>query len=514
MPDFPRRPRQVEPRAAARTPANPGPDANSAAQARRRQDAGAPAEQKPPNIMGRIIALSKSLSGLILSLGGVVIVSALLFLLGQQLLRRTVSIDPLSVPKNVAERGYTGQIAAAHLRAAILKITEQASIPVLGADVSLHAEAPDIVIPKLGIPLDAIASVARTLFGTKRWRSISGEFVEQDKLLWLTLRINGRDFYTAPQGVNPDRPDEAIEAAALAVLGATSPVIVAAWKARSDGDAGLALAARIIKDLPEKSQDVLWAYILTGAILIDRKQHEIAEKACLEAIRIDPRNAFAYNNLGSALWDQHRPVEAAAEFRRAIKLDPRLALFHNNLGMALRDEHKPGEVMAELRRAIELDPHVAMAHSNLGFVLYEAHKLDEAVSELRRAIELDPKLAMAHTSLGMALRDEHKPDEAMAELRRAIELDPKLAQAHNNLAAALRDEHKLDEAIGELRRAIELDPNLAIAHNNLGLVLYEQHKLDEGVSELRRAIELNRTSLWLIRIWEWRSGTSTSRMRR
>ena len=110
MPEFPpRRPRQVEPRAAARDTSQSRPGCQQRRQARRRQDAGAPAEQKPPSIMGRIIALSKSLSGLILSLGGIVIVSALLFLLGQQLLRRTVSIDPLSVPKNVAERGYTGK---------------------------------------------------------------------------------------------------------------------------------------------------------------------------------------------------------------------------------------------------------------------------------------------------------------------------------------------------------------------------------------------------------------------
>ncbi len=251
----------------------------ASAQARRRADAGTPADGERLGFAGRIVGVWKGFVALVLSLGGVVIVGAVLILLGQQLLRRTISIDPLSVPKAVAERGYTDQIAAARLRAAIIRITEQAAFPVPGTNVSLHTETPEIVVPRLGIPLDAIAAVARTLFGTGRWRSVSGEFVERDKLLWLRLRMNGRDFYAAPVGVDPDRPDEAMNSAAKAVLGATSSVIVAAWYARSDPDRALTLAAHIIRDLPERNENVPLAYLLAGVIMIERKQDEDAGKS-------------------------------------------------------------------------------------------------------------------------------------------------------------------------------------------------------------------------------------------
>ncbi len=451
------------------TDAERGQEDAASAQARRRGDAAAPTDHEPLGFTARVIALWKGLTTLVLTLGGVLIVGALLILLGQQLLRRTVSIDPISVPKEVADRGYTDRIAAARLRDAILHVTEQAAFPVSGTNVSLHAEAPDIVVPKLGIPLDAIAAVARTLFGARQWRSIAGEFVERDKRLWLRLRMNGRDFYSASDGVDPDRPDEAMNAAALAVLGATSPVIIAALYAQSDQDRALTLAARIMRDLPQKNENVPWAYILAGVIMIDRRQDEDADRAFRVVIKTDPRNAFAHNDLGYVLWDRHRLAELVGEFRRAIQIDPRVAAFHSNLGLALSDQHNRDEALAELHRAIKLDPRAARAHNNLGYALYGQHRLDEAIGEYRRAIELDPRLAMAHSNLGMALQDEHKASEAVTELRRAIELDPLLAQAHNNLGMALQDEHKASEALTELRRAIELDPLLAQVHSNLGL---------------------------------------------
>ncbi len=80
-----------------------------------------PAGEQPHAARGRIPRVSwatvaagwKGLSGFVLSLGAVVVVGALLLLLGQQLLRKTVSIEAISVPKAVAEEGYTGEVAAA-----------------------------------------------------------------------------------------------------------------------------------------------------------------------------------------------------------------------------------------------------------------------------------------------------------------------------------------------------------------------------------------------------------------
>ncbi len=397
-----------------------------------------------------LAAAWKGFSGFVLSLGAVIVVGALLLLLGQQFLRKTVSIEAITVPKAVAEEGYTGEVAATRLRDAISRVVEKAALPLPGTNVELHTDLPEIVVPRLGIPLDAVATVARTLLGMRQWRSISGEFVEHDGTLWLKLRVNGKELYTAAQGVGRDRPDEALQPAALAILGATSPVVVSAWYAPSNPDLALGLAAKIIHDLPTSDLDVPWAYILASSIFENRKQEAEAERAAREAIRISPRMVIAHNNLGLFLYEQHRPSEANAELRRAIELEPGLAVAHTNLALVLNEQHKPDAAVLEARWALKLEPGLALAHNNFGFLLYGAHQLNQAVAEYRRAIEIEPDLARPHNNLGQALMDQNEPDQAIAEFRRALAIDPQIAEAHSNLGVALLNQHRVEEGEAEL----------------------------------------------------------------
>ena len=76
--------------------------------------------------------------------------------------------------------------------------------------------------------------------------------------------------------------------------------------------------------------------------------------------------ADTYNNLGNALADQGKLVEAVASYRRAIELRPDLAEAHANLGIALRNQGKPDEATACHQRAIELKPDYAEPYNNLG----------------------------------------------------------------------------------------------------------------------------------------------------
>ena len=52
-----------------------------------------------------------------------------------------------------------------------------------------------------------------------------------------------------------------------------------------------------------------------------------------EAIRIDPNDAEAYNNMGTVQAKSGRYEEAIQNFDRAIRLKPDLAVAHYNLGV-------------------------------------------------------------------------------------------------------------------------------------------------------------------------------------
>src|SRR5205823_1668211 len=75
--------------------------------------------------------------------------------------------------------------------------------------------------------------------------------------------------------------------------------------------------------------------------------------------------ALAYSDLGAALAEQNKPVEAEAACRKAIALKPEYAGSYNGLGIALAEQKKLAEAAAALRKANQLLPNHPAIRNNL-----------------------------------------------------------------------------------------------------------------------------------------------------
>jgi tetratricopeptide (TPR) repeat protein len=276
----------------------------------------------------------KVLVAVVLSLAGLFTFVFIAVLLWQALTKKTIAIAPIPVPKMLAESGYTADVAAQRLHDFLNKVVEDAHSRKNGAEVVLQADLPTIVVPTVGLSLEAIAADIRTFFHSTGSLNISGELTIVQKQLWLRLRMNGRDFFTSPMGVDPERPDDLLAPAAEKVFELADPYIAAASLSERDPGKSLEIARRIIVSRPETDQSVPWAHNLVGLILRAQGNTE----------------------------------EAIAEVRRAIDLDPRNAMFHSNLGLALSVRGKTEEAIAESREAIKLGPRDSAAYSALGVV--------------------------------------------------------------------------------------------------------------------------------------------------
>jgi serine/threonine-protein kinase len=229
-----------------------------------------------------------------------------------------------------------------------------------------------------------------------------------------------------------------------------------------------------------------------GAALGQNGRNVEAIACSRKAIELDPTYANAHNNLGAQLLRKGDLDEAITSIRQAIALDPKSPRFLYNLGMVLEEKGQLDEAIACFRQAVALSPKESRCHGELGKALTSKGQLDEAIAALRQAIALDPAVPGQHTNLGIALARMGRPDEAAASHRKAIELDPHLAPAHLNLGSLLyqfKKDH--DAAITCFRKAIELDPKFALAHHNLGNVLKYKGVADEAIASYRKAIALN-----------------------
>jgi tetratricopeptide (TPR) repeat protein len=183
--------------------------------------------------------------------------------------------------------------------------------------------------------------------------------------------------------------------------------------------------------------------------------------ACYKkAIELNPKFAWAHNNLGNALLDKGQVDEAVACLKKAIELNPKYAVAHYDLGVALRKQRKLEEAVAEYREAIALKPDYAMAHNNLGNLLREKGQLEEAITEFREAIRIKKDSAEAYCSLGNALAQKGEFQQAVEYLRRGHELGSRNPSWRHPSAQWLRDAERCVELDAKLLKVLkgELEP--------------------------------------------------------
>ena len=81
----------------------------------------------------------------------------------------------------------------------------------------------------------------------------------------------------------------------------------------------------------------------------------------MEALRLKPNFAEAYNNLGAALTDQGRVDEAISHYTAALRLQPRYVKARYNLGMTLARQGRFAEAREHFAEVLRLDPNHAAA---------------------------------------------------------------------------------------------------------------------------------------------------------
>jgi tetratricopeptide (TPR) repeat protein len=166
-------------------------------------------------------------------------------------------------------------------------------------------------------------------------------------------------------------------------------------------------------DLPERLSvklDKLWG--IAQESLRERKYLR-AEKALLTILRVDERNATAYNRLGILYAKQQAFSDAIECFEIAQSLEPSASSLHN-----------------------------------VGLIYYETGHYDKALLAFEQALSMEGSLASRHIAYAK-VQEKLGHDKRMIEsLEHAVELEPSV-QSYHILADAY-------ERVGNTEKAIEL----------------------------------------------------------
>ncbi len=198
----------------------------------------------------------------------------------------------------------------------------------------------------------------------------------------------------------------------------------------------------------------------------------------VKTVRVIPKSYLDYLKGRSHQRDQTVKGRKLAvdDFREALKLDPRNAFAY--VGMAEAYATKGGtyvnkDTLADTRKAalqaIALDDRLSEAHTALGMIeWFEEWRWKDGAADLRRAVELNPSSAVAHDLYSNVLLAEGRTAEGLTEAEKYVQLDPVSPPARLNLAIADILARRYRHAVIEALQAVSLDPNYVAARQVLG----------------------------------------------
>jgi len=148
----------------------------------------------------------------------------------------------------------------------------------------------------------------------------------------------------------------------------------------------------------------------------------VAEALLKRATEIDPKNKYAWNNLGLIYFAMRQDDQAIAAFQKQIEVNPYDEFAYNNLGRVYWNDRKYDEAVKAFSKQLENNPLDKFAHANLGQMYEEWHKYDMAAPELEKATSLTPDDPALQVSLGDAYLNLGQDDKALAAFDHAVDL--------------------------------------------------------------------------------------------
>jgi len=281
----------------------------------------------------------------------------------------------------------------------------------------------------------------------------------------------------------------------------------------------LALNLEVASEGPARARTLL----TIGSERTGRGDLAGAEEAFREALRVEPGNPVAEQNLGVVALKRGDLPEAERRLRTATELAPGSKQAWATFGSFFLEAGRPEEAGRAWKRALEIDPAFAPAILGLAAIRFRAGDAPGAAPLAEAALQADPAHLPARRALVDILSALQRPAEALAAAedlarqplaepsdvlrlaecrvrmgrpeeaerayRAALERDPRLRNAHFGLANLHADRGEMDRAEEELRRELELGPHAA-ALGNMG-TLYLNRDPAQAREYYRRALEVD-----------------------
>ena len=182
-----------------------------------------------------------------------------------------------------------------------------------------------------------------------------------------------------------------------------------------------------------------------------------------EALRLDPRSAEAWNELGGVAMAREEYAIALQHFQQALSAKDGLAYALLNAAQASTKLNQLGVAESYYRRAIAAEPLSPEAHQGLGLTLAKLGNLPEAERELLAAVKLRPALSSAWNNLGVLYLQQRAEAKAIQALEKGIAASPHDELLYLNLGRIYVQLGRTADARLAMTRLLAIKPDSPVA---------------------------------------------------
>jgi len=215
------------------------------------------------------------------------------------------------------------------------------------------------------------------------------------------------------------------------------------------------------------------------------------------ALDKDEKFARAAAGLCDAYWERYEKVRderfvLAAEkaCRQALALDPSLPEVHVALGVIANGRGRLDEAEKLLERAITLDPKSDVAVAELADIYQRRGDVARAEQTLKRAIQIDPGYWRGYNRLARFYWTTGRYHESEVMFRKVLQITPDNSVAYLNLSGIVFLQGSFKAALEAAQTSIRLKPD-AWAYSNLGTIQYYSGHFEEAKNSFEKAISLS-----------------------
>lgn len=320
-------------------------------------------------------------------------------------LQGRILVEPVAVPKNLADQGMSEAVAQQQLTADLIKLKDDASktMPHQIKD-EIEADGPEanIELESTGISLQAFIQYTQRMLGFHDVLVRAALVMTDDGLYTLKATIDNSETVVIDSAQHSSDPAKAIDAGSDKIMEAHNPFIYASALAvrerddcyKDDTKCSYADAIQAFNDLLKDDANrhyYKWSWLALSKIDEDKTNYRDEVTKAMLSIKDDPTFALGYYNWGIGLAEQGCGKEALEAFETAVLYKPTLDYGYNAAGRAALD------------LALKEDP-VTDAKAR-------KEHLDRALDYLMTATSLNGNYGEAYVNLGEAMLALDDPDE-------------------------------------------------------------------------------------------------------